>query len=87
MIPVKTSDTPHSYKAPEGQEDNVSDLPCHLYADDDGYQRAVVSYWRPDEQELEALANGHPIRMTVHTSLPFAPAALDVVEGVEIVEP
>ena len=84
MLPVKTEETPHVYK---GDGKDVVDLPCAILANQETREQvAVVSYWRPEGTELEALAHGAPIRLVVSTPYAFPPVSLDVDETQTVVE-
>ena len=59
MIPFKPIGSNKIFGAPKGHEDEVQVL--HT-VESDGMQ---FSFWRPDEQELDALRNGGAVRLCV----------------------
>lgn len=66
-------------KAPEGAT-NVDDLPVTIAKLSDGSQ-AIVSFWKPDAEELAALNAGKPVMLYI-----LSPQHPVVSLGVEAIE-
>lgn len=72
MKAIMFAEATHTYKAPQGMEDEVFDLPVY----DNG--QSLTSIWVPSEEDLDILVNGGAISLSIlGRSLP--PVAVGVV--------